>query len=157
MESYIPPGSAAPDIFCVKIKDSFLSVFAPKIKGTWYLDELTKKMIHWTLCFLCSSAVTDSGEAGQERLCLSQRLLGSFTDYRNAQGRKTYTVNWVSWKETGMSVRYGINVDSVTKALSTKDAIGALDKLLPVPARVMIGQYNIDENFYALSQYSTML
>ena len=137
-----------------KEKPSFLSVFAPKIKGCWYLDEMTRED-SLDFMLLCSSAVTDSGEAGQSDYIGANAFLDAFTDYRNAQGRKTYTVNWVSWKETGMSVRHGINVDSVTKALTTDEAIQALDRFLRgAPSRVMIGQYTVDQNFYTLSQYS---
>lgn len=137
-----------------KDRESFMQVLRPKIFGTLYLDQLTADD-DMDFMMLCSSAVTDSGEAGQSDYVAANAFIDAFTDYRNAQGRDTYTVNWVSWKETGMSVRHGINVDGVTKALTTKDAIQALDKLLrSSPRRVMIGQYNQEMDLSIFAQYS---
>lgn len=140
-----------------KEKESFLSIFNPKIYGAWNLDTLT---INDKLDFmiLYSSAVTDSGEAGQSDYVAANSYLDAFTDYRNRKGQKTLTVNWVSWKETGMSVIHGINVDSATKAITTKEGIIALDRFIKSSKqRVTIGQFNVDANFLALSQYSRNL
>ncbi len=137
-----------------KEKESFLSVFNPKIYGAWNLDILT---IQDNLDFMLnySSAVTDSGEAGQSDYVAANSYLDAFTDYRNRLGRKTLTVNWVSWKETGMSVKHGINVDSATKAITTKEGIYALDYFIRSSKhRVMIGQFNVNDNFLTMSQYS---
>ncbi len=137
-----------------KEKESFLSVFNPKIYGAWNLDTLTIQD-HLDFMLLYSSAVTDSGEAGQSDYVAANSYLDAFTDYRNRLGRKTLTVNWVSWKETGMSVVHGINVDSATKAITTKEGIAALDGFLKSSKhRVTIGQFNVDDNFLAMSQYS---
>ena len=137
-----------------KEKESFVEVLKPKLYGTIYLDQLTADD-NLDFMMICSSAVTDSGEAGQSDYVAANAYLDAYTDYRNALGRATYTVNWVSWKETGMSVRHGINVDGVTKALGTKDAIEALDKMLRgEPRRAMIGQYNMEMDLSVFVKYS---
>lgn len=138
-----------------KEKESYLSVMAPKIIGTWNLDHLTIED-HLDFMVLYSSGVTDGGEAGQSDYLGANAFLDAYTDFRSAQNRTTYTINWCSWKETGMSYRYGVNVDSITKAMSTKEAIQALDTFIRgyEHKRVMIGQYNINENFFALMQHT---
>lgn len=136
-----------------KEKDSFVKVIKPKLYGTVYLDELTMND-NMDFMMICSSAVTDSGEAGQSDYVAANSYLDAFTDYRNVQGRATYTVNWVSWKEAGMAVRHGINVDGVTRALTTREAIEALDKMLKsTPRRAMIGQYNTDIDLSVFARY----
>lgn len=137
-----------------KKKDAFMQVLKPKVFGTVYLDWLTQND-NLDFMMICSSAVTDSGEAGQSDYVAANAFIDAFTDYRNAQNKDTYTVNWVSWKETGMSVRHGINVDGITKALTTNDAIKALDVLLrSTPRRVMIGQYNSNMDLSIFARYS---
>jgi acyl transferase domain-containing protein/acyl carrier protein len=132
-------------------------ILDPKVKGTWYLDQLT---VGDDLDFLVlySSAVTQSGEAGQSDYVAANTYLDAFCDYRNAQGKKTFTVNWVSWKETGMSVRFGINIDTITKALPTAQALEGLDLLLKSDfRRVAIGQYTIGKNMLVMDEYSRNL
>ncbi|MFC3745652.1 SDR family NAD(P)-dependent oxidoreductase [Paenibacillus sp. GCM10012306] len=138
-----------------KEMDSYLSVMAPKIAGTWNLDQLTAED-HLDFMVLYSSGVTDGGEAGQSDYLGANAFLDAYTDYRNACHRNTYTINWCSWKETGMSYRYGVNVDSITKAMSTQEAVQALDIFIRGVdhKRVMIGQYNINDNFFALMQHT---
>ncbi|QUH28423.1 SDR family NAD(P)-dependent oxidoreductase [Vallitalea guaymasensis] len=137
-----------------KEKEEFAQVLAPKVRGTWIIDQLTKDE-KLDFIMLYSSAVTFSGEAGQSDYVGANSYLDAFVDYRNARGDRTYVINWVSWKETGMSVRYGINVDTITKAITTSQAIYYLDRLLQSPVRkVIIGQYNINENLLVISDYS---
>ncbi len=137
-----------------KEKDSFLKVLDPKVKGAL---NLTSQTVDDNLDFLvlCSSAVTDSGEAGQSDYVAANSFLDAFTEYQNLKGCPTYTINWVSWKETGMAVRYGINVDTITKALTTQEAVDSFHKFLcSKPGRVLIGQYNISKELLTLYQYS---
>ncbi|GMQ56626.1 hypothetical protein AN1V17_10200 [Vallitalea sediminicola] len=137
-----------------KEKEEFARVLAPKIRGTWIIDQLTKDE-KLDFMMLYSSAVTFSGEAGQSDYVGANSYLDAFVDYRNTRGDRTYVINWVSWKETGMSVRFGINVDTITKAITTSQAIYYLDRLLQSAVRkVIIGQYNINENLLAISDYS---
>lgn len=133
------------------------NVLNPKVKGTWYLDQLTAED-QLDFMVLYSSAVTQSGEAGQSDYVAANTYLDAFCDYRNALGKRTFVVNWVSWKETGMSVRFGINIDTITKALPTSQAIEGLDLLLKSDyKRVAIGQYTIGKNMLVMDEYSRNL
>ncbi|QUI21910.1 SDR family NAD(P)-dependent oxidoreductase [Vallitalea pronyensis] len=147
-------GIAGAGFIVRKDKEEFASVLAPKVRGTWILDQLTQDE-PLDFMMLYSSAVTYSGEAGQSDYVGANAFLDAFADFRNARGDRTYVVNWVSWKETGMSVRYGINVDTITKAITTKQAIHHLDQLLQSSVRkVIIGQYNVNKNLLTISDYS---
>lgn len=129
-----------------KEKETFKNILKPKVNGTWTLDEVTKdEPLDFMMLF--SSAVTFTGEAGQSDYVAANSYLDAYVDYRNKKGRKTFVVNWVSWKETGMSVRYGINFDDITKALPTKQAMYGLNSILMSDeTRAMIGQYNVNQN-----------
>ncbi|GJM68511.1 hypothetical protein HMSSN036_07270 [Paenibacillus macerans] len=138
-----------------KDMDSYLSVMAPKITGTWNLDQLTAGD-HLDFMVLYSSGVTDGGEAGQSDY-LGQTPFWMLIPTIETRITEPLTrINWCSWKETGMSYRYGVNVDSITKAMSTKEAIQALDTFIrgAEHKRAMIGQYNINENFFTLMQHT---
>lgn len=137
-----------------KEREEFAQVLSPKVQGTWIIDQLTKND-KLDFMMLYSSSVTFSGEAGQSDYVGANSYLDAFTDYRNARGDRTYVINWVSWKETGMSVRYGINVDTITKAITTAQAIYYLDRLLQSEVRkVVIGQFNTNENLLVIVDYS---
>ncbi|WP_153017527.1 beta-ketoacyl reductase, partial [Heyndrickxia sporothermodurans] len=135
-------GVIEPGFILRKEKEKYLSVFAPKITGTWLLDKLTQSD-NLDFILLHSSNVTDAGEPGQSCYMAANAFLDAYTDYLNYQGRNTYTVNWVAWKETGMAFKQGTNYDTTTKAITNKDALNSLNQLLTSnPQRVVIGQFN---------------
>ncbi|MGG4395980.1 SDR family NAD(P)-dependent oxidoreductase [Paenibacillus thiaminolyticus] len=147
-------GVIQPSFMLRKEKESYLSVFAPKIRGTWNLAELTRND-QLDFMLLHSSNVTDAGEPGQSCYMAANAFLDAYTDYLNAQGRHTYTVNWVAWKETGMAHKQGTNVDTVTKAITNREAVHALNELLrSKPQRVVIGQFNEDVDLIPLLKNS---
>jgi len=146
-------GVAGAGFIMRKEHDEFEEVLAPKIYGTLVLEEITKNR---TLDFMVfySSAVVQSGEAGQSDYVAANSFLDSYCEYRNMQGKKTYSINWVSWKECGMSVRYDINIDGITRALPTALAMEGLDTVLRNSTkRVMVGQYTINKNLLAVIKY----
>lgn len=147
-------GVIEPSFMLRKEKESYLSVFAPKITGTWNLAQLTRND-DLDFMLLHSSNVTDAGEPGQSCYMAANAFLDAYTDYLNAQGRHTYTVNWVAWKETGMAHKQGTNVDTVTKAITNRDATNALNQLLrSKPQRVVIGQFNEQVDLVPLLKHS---
>ncbi|WEG19168.1 SDR family NAD(P)-dependent oxidoreductase (plasmid) [Alkalihalophilus pseudofirmus] len=141
-------GVIDPGFIIRKSKSSYLSVFAPKIMGTFILDKLTKDERDFLL--LHSSNVTDVGEPGQSCYIGANAFLDSFTDYSNLSGNNTFTVNWVAWKETGMAYNQGTNVDTTTKAITTEEALDSLYQLISgKPQRTVIGQFNEKEDLLA--------
>ncbi|MCX7748509.1 MAG: KR domain-containing protein [Clostridia bacterium] len=109
--------------------DAFRSVTGPKMEGTWILDSLTRD-IQMDFFILFSSIVSIMGGAGQGDYTAANSYLDSFAYYRNKIGKRTVSINWPSWKETGMAVDFGVNMDDVFKAISTADALSAFENIL---------------------------
>lgn len=102
--------------------DKFKKVLLPKVEGTWILNYLTKN-IEMDFFMLFSSTSSLIGEAGQGDYTAANCYLNAFSYYRNKKGYKTVSINWPAWKEVGMAVDYGVNVDSIFKTISNKDAM----------------------------------
>ncbi|EPY14024.1 type I polyketide synthase [Paenibacillus alvei] len=128
----------------------FEGVLKPKVTGTWILDKLTQED-ELDFFVMQSSGVSLVGEAGQGDYVAGNAYLDSFAAYRRKNHRHALSVNWVSWKETGMSVQFGINVDSIFKAIPTQQAIRGLDRALSSNlSRVLIGEVNEDPKYSSL-------
>ncbi|MDT8977089.1 amino acid adenylation domain-containing protein [Paenibacillus sp. chi10] len=137
-------GVAGDGFLIRKEEETFHSVLAPKIEGAWLLDELTRE--DKPDFFLMFSSVTSIlAGPGQGDYTAANAFLDSFAAYRMKQGSRTLTINWPSWKETGMAYDYGVNHDGIFRALSTSDALSGLGAALQCPtSRVIIGELNYD-------------
>ena len=61
------------------------------------------------------------------------------------------TINWNTWRDTGMGVRYGINVDGVFAAIPTEQGIAWLDRALGTNmSRVIVGEINRDSEMLGM-------
>ncbi|MBJ6364096.1 SDR family NAD(P)-dependent oxidoreductase [Paenibacillus sp. GCM10012307] len=128
----------------------FERVLRPKLEGTWILDMLTRED-QPDFFIMQSSGVSMIGEAGQGDYVAGNSYLDAFAAYRRKQASHALAINWVSWKEAGMSVRYGINVDSIYKALPTAKAIEGLHTALEQNmTRVLIGEMNESPAYLSL-------
>ncbi|SFE22869.1 Ketoacyl-synthetase C-terminal extension [Paenibacillus algorifonticola] len=128
----------------------FKNVLQPKVAGTWILDRLTRQD-QLDFFIMHSSGVSMVGEAGQGDYVSGNAYLDAFAAYRRKQERHALALNWVSWKEAGMSVRFGINVDSFYKALPTVQAIESMDTALQRNmTRVLIGEMNESPEYLSL-------
>ena len=138
-------GLAGGGVIVTREETSFDNVLQPKVQGTWLLDQLTREDKP-DFFVMFSSGLTVSGEAGQGDYVAANSYLDSYAAYRGSHGLKTITINWVSWKESGMSVDYGINVDTLFKAITTEKAICGFNEVLNRSlTRVIIGEINYNE------------
>ncbi|PWK05384.1 SDR family NAD(P)-dependent oxidoreductase [Tumebacillus permanentifrigoris] len=128
----------------------FHAVFAPKVQGTWNLDDLTRAD-DLDFMVLFSSIATMFPMAGQSDYIAANGYLDAYGEYRNKRGQRTVVINWSTWRETGMSVSYNFNIDTLFKAILTQEAIGGLEMLLNknVP-RALIGEINYDSKIIFL-------
>lgn len=125
-----------------KDEKDYREILDVKTKGTVLLDNFTRQD-RLDFMILFSSAITLVGEAGQCDYVAANFFLDSYMEYRNHCGYKTFCVNWVSWSETGMSVRNHINVDGMTKVIKTKDALSRLfDMMNSKVLKAIIGEFN---------------
>jgi NAD(P)-dependent dehydrogenase (short-subunit alcohol dehydrogenase family)/acyl carrier protein len=120
------------------------NVFEPKLYGTWNLDMLTRED-NPDFLVLFSSIATLFSAPNQADYIAANTYLDSYAAHRNKQGLRTLTINWSTWKETGMSVRHNINTDTLFKAIHTRDAITGLDRALNKSiSRALIGEIHYD-------------
>ncbi|MGA4722140.1 SDR family NAD(P)-dependent oxidoreductase [Fictibacillus nanhaiensis] len=130
--------------------ERFKNIYDPKVVGTWVLDHVTKEEeLDFFVSF--SSIATIFDAPGQGDYIAANAFLDSFAHYRNKQGKRTVTVNWSTWKETGMAVHHNFNIDTLFKAMLTEDGINGLDKVLNkrVP-NALIGAVNYESKLVHL-------
>lgn len=125
--------------------ETLKDVLKTRIQGSLILDELTKEdILDWFL--LCSSATTYLSISGQADYCAANSFMRAFNQYRRMQGKPSTIIYWGTWKETGMAVRYGVNKDSVFKALPTKTAVKAFRDILQSKiSEVLVGEINYEQ------------
>lgn len=121
----------------------FKDVIAPKVFGTWILDELTRED-HPDFFVMFSSITTLFGGNGQGDYTAANSFLDSFSSYRNGQGLNTVSINWPAWKEVGMAADYNAADNMlIFKPIKTKKAIKAFEGALDSDySRVIPGEIN---------------
>lgn len=125
-----------------KAETVFDDVLAPKIQGTRNLDELTAIDLP-DFMVLCSSVTTLTGAPGQGDYTAANAFLDSFAAYRRKTGRRTLTINWAGWRETGMAVDHQVNQDGLFKTLMTATAVKAFEQVMNSDLTlIQIGELN---------------
>ena len=125
-----------------KRKEEFEKILNVKMKATWILDKLT---IPDNLdFFLLSSSISSLlGGIGKGDYTAGNTYLDAYSAYRNQQGRRTLSINWPVWKETGMAVEHAVNLDGIFKAIETKQALQCLDMVWNKAVnQIIIGSMN---------------
>ena len=84
----------------------FEAVFAPKVRGSWNLHELTTED---SLDFfvLCSSVVSLVEAPGLANYAAANSFLDALARYRRGLGLTALSVNWGPWQNTGMAAAVG--------------------------------------------------
>lgn len=113
-----------------KDKRVFDEVLAPKIEGTWVLDQLTRDQ-NIDFMILFSSMVSVFSAPGQGDYTAANAYLNAYSEYRNKLGLKTIAINWTAWTETGMAVDYGVGDNSALfRSLSTREGLSRFEEIL---------------------------
>ncbi len=118
----------------------------PKVQGTWILSKLTEKdSLDFFIMF--SSVATILYSVGQADYVAANAYLDACADYAKKTSRRVITINWSTWKETGMAFERNFNFDTIFKAIGINDAIEGLDTVLKTRvSRVLIGEINDDSS-----------
>ncbi|MGB7605371.1 MAG: SDR family NAD(P)-dependent oxidoreductase, partial [Lutisporaceae bacterium] len=115
-------------------KALFKQVIAPKTLGTWILDKLTEND-KLDFFVMHSSIASILGPPGQGDYTAANSYLDAFAYYMMKKGKRALTINWPSWRDTGMAVDYGaINEQSLFMPISTDLALIKFEKLLGTQA-----------------------
>lgn len=133
-------GIAGDGFIALKEKKILEKVLAPKIQGTWVLDQLTKED-DVDFIALCSSITAILGGPGQADYTAANAYLDA---YAAGSEKRVISINWAPWKETGMAVQYGVDMDNgIFKAITTDRAINGFDLVVNKKmANVILGELN---------------
>ena len=127
----IHAAGVAGDGYLIRKPDEvFQQVVLPKINGTWVLDKLTEDLkLDFFILFSSISGYTFT--PGQGDYTAANAYLDAFARYRDKKGKRTLSINWPAWKETGMAVDHNaLNNEFFFKPISTADACKAFEILL---------------------------
>ncbi len=136
-------GVAGDGFLMRKAETTFTEVIAPKIYGTKILDELTvEDKLDFFVMF--SSTAAFQTDKGQGDYAAANAYQDAFALYRCMLGRKTLSINWPAWKDTGMAVEYGVNTDGdIFRAIDSKTAVSAFGTVLGLSVgNVIISEIN---------------
>lgn len=128
-----------------KTEGNLTEVLSPKIEGSWLLNEWTKQD-EPDFFVMFSSINSLMGTPGQGDYTAANSFLDAFARATDKDGKRMMAINWPSWKETGMAVKFNVNDDKgIFKSISTKAALGALEEILDRKvSRVIVGELNSD-------------
>ncbi|HWD00813.1 MAG TPA: type I polyketide synthase [Candidatus Sulfopaludibacter sp.] len=82
------------------------TVFAPKVAGSWNLNELSREMA-LDFFVLFSSFASLMGLPGQANYAAANAYLDGLAHYRRGLGLPALAINWGPWGEVGMAARSG--------------------------------------------------
>ncbi len=110
----------------------FTRVLDPKVRGAWQLHQLAEST-RPGMFVLFSSMAALAGSPGQANYVVANTFLDALAGYRRHQGLPAVSLAWGPWAEAGMALRRGL-LPSLAQlgvhALTTSEAVGALDRLL---------------------------
>ncbi len=85
----------------------FDAVFAPKVRGGWALDRLTRgDALDFFVLF--SSAASILNAPGQTNYAAANAFLDVLARERKSRGLAGLSINWGAWTEVGMAARNGV-------------------------------------------------
>lgn len=126
----------------IKRKEEFEKILNVKTKATWILDKLTIPD-HLDFFILSSSISSLLGGIGKGDYTAGNTYMDAYSVYRNQQGRRTLSINWPVWKETGMAMENAVNLDGIFKTIGTKQALMCLDMVWnKAVSQIIIGSIN---------------
>ena len=136
-------GIAGQGIILKKELSAFRQTMSPKVAGTWILDRATRDD-ELDFFLMCSSSAVLWGLPGQADYTAANMYQDSFASSRARRGKRTISINWPTWEETGMAVDHGVQKNTgFFKSLRTNAAIDHFDAILTSGIqRVIVGEIN---------------
>jgi NAD(P)-dependent dehydrogenase (short-subunit alcohol dehydrogenase family)/NRPS condensation-like uncharacterized protein/acyl carrier protein len=138
-------GIAGQGVIFKKEMSAFRQTMSPKVTGTWILDHATRDD-ELDFFVMCSSSAVLWGLPGQADYTAANMYQDSFASSRARRGKRTISINWPAWDETGMAVDHAVQKGSgFFKSISTSAAIERFDEILNTGIqRVIVGEINHD-------------
>jgi len=111
--------------------DRFARVFAPKVRGSWLLDRLTRAdPLDWFVMFSSVAAVL--GSAGQANHAAANSFLDLLARERRLKGLPGLSINWGPWTEIGAAAQRELSERLAPRglgAISPSEGLSALGRL----------------------------
>lgn len=134
-------GNAGDGFMLRKDSATFGQVLAPKIRGTWILDHLTRTD-RPDFFVLLSSVNAVIGGPGQSDYTAANSYLDAYAAYGSTIGLSVTTINWPAWTEVGMAADYGVE-GGIFGAIAPTKAIEVFAEILRREIkRVIVGELN---------------
>jgi len=113
-------------------RNRFEQVLAPKVRGGWLLDRLTRcDPLDWFVMF--SSVASILGSAGQTNYSAANAFLDLLARERSTRGLPGLSINWGAWAEVGMAADRGLTDRLAAQgigAFTASQGLAALARLL---------------------------
>ncbi|MFC4101265.1 type I polyketide synthase [Paenibacillus xanthanilyticus] len=126
-------------------------VLAPKLQGTLLLDRLTAQD-EPDFFVLFSSAITLIGGVGSGPYAAANAYLDGYAAMRARSGKRTLSIGWPSWLDTGLSE--GADIDEkkeLLAVLTARQGREAFGRALELPERhIVVGRVNHQSELFAL-------
>lgn len=123
--------------------ERFTQVMAPKVKGAWYLHQLTQqRSLDFFVCF--SSMASLLGSPGQANYAAANAFMDGLADYRRRMGLPGLSINWGAWSQGGMATRVASQYQSRLKtsgigSISPEQGLQVLEQLLLSQSTSQVG------------------
>lgn len=131
-------GVAGNGFMANKDRRVFDGVVLPKIKGSIVLDRLTEKL-DMDFMILFSSIESFYASAGQGDYAAANSFLNSYAVNRNRHGKKTVSIAWPAWRETGMAFELNaVRNAGLSRALTNIEGINIFEEALSFEQALMI-------------------
>ncbi|WP_414588370.1 alpha/beta fold hydrolase [Scytonema sp. PCC 10023] len=123
--------------------ERFTQVMAPKVKGAWYLHQLTqKRSLDFFVCF--SSMASLLGSPGQGNYAAANAFMDGLADYRRRMGLPGLSINWGAWSQGGMATRVARQYQDGLKtsgigSISPEQGLQVLEQLLLSQSTSQVG------------------
>ncbi|KIL51085.1 type I polyketide synthase [Jeotgalibacillus campisalis] len=121
-------GVATPQLMNKMTVEQFNQVLRPKVLGSWNLHHYFEDR-HLEFFVLYSSVASLVVSPGQSNYSAGNAFLDALSQYRQAQGKHSLSVNWGPWGDIGMSTQLDLNKFFVERGLypmSTYEGLNAL-------------------------------
>ncbi len=121
----------------------FTQVMAPKVKGAWYLHQLTQNLsLDFFVCF--SSMASLLGSPGQGNYAAANAFMDALAHYRRQIGLPGLSINWGAWSQAGMATRVASQYQSRWKTsgisfITPEQGLEILEELLLNQSKPQVG------------------
>ncbi|WP_167957198.1 SDR family NAD(P)-dependent oxidoreductase [Anaerosporobacter faecicola] len=133
--------------------EDFVQVIAPKIQGTYFLEELTKNE-KLDFFVVISSPITLMGAIGSASYTAANSYIESFAESRNISKKNTICISWAPWERTveGSKGQYKRN-KNMFEVLTTEELLRSFEMIMNKEINTLIvGRMNYRSDLFSIKE-----